>query len=418
MTASFLNHIRVPSQLESITCVDPNEISNPAWVGFKEGQVESIWRAVEGLYRSGLYPAVSFCLRRHGEIVLNRSLGHVRGNGPEDAPNAEKVLASPDTPFCLFSASKAVTAMLVHLLAERNQLNLLDPVAHYVPEFAANGKEHITVYQVLCHRAGIPMIPGDIPADLIFDERAVQRLIFESKPVHPHGHYYAYHAVTGGYVLGEVIQAVTGRSIREFIAEEVCAPMGMRYFNYGLNPDQIEQVAVNYATGLPVTFPVSSFIKRALGTGFDEVMRISNDPRFHRVAIPAGNLMATAEESSRFFQCLLDGGQWENKRLFDPMTIYRATADTGRLELDRTFWIPMRYTAGMMRGGNPVGLFGPNTPNAYGHLGLTNNFVWADPDRGISVALLTSGNPILGPHLPRLGWLLAQISRQCPRVSR
>jgi len=77
---------------------------------------------------------------------------------------------------------------------------------------------------------------------------------------------------------------------------------------------------------------------------------------------------------------------------------------------------PMRYSAGMMLGNYPVGLFGPATPHAYGHLGLTNNFCWADPERMIAVSLLTSGNPVLGTHIPRLALLLASISKRCKRV--
>jgi CubicO group peptidase (beta-lactamase class C family) len=414
----LINRIDVPDSLEAITSIDPEEIAQPEWVGFQDGQVEKIWKAVESLYRSGLYPAVSFCLRRHGEVVLNRAIGHVSGNGPGDQASVPKVPVSTETPFCLFSASKAVTAMLVHWLAEQHQINLLDPVSYYVPAFGANGKEDISIHQVLCHKAGIPMIQGDLQADLIFDDDWVRQLIFNSRPIMPHGHYYAYHAVTGGYVLGEVVQAVTGKSIRNLIDEVVCKPMGMRYFNYGLPQESVPLMALNYATGLPVSFPVSSFIKRALGATFDDVMRVSNDPRFHQVVIPAGNLMATANECARFYQCLLDEGRWEGKTIFHPMTIRRAVAPTGRAEFDRVLLAPIRYSAGMILGGNPVGIYGPQTGRAYGHLGLTNNFTWADPDRGIAVALLTSGNPILGPHLLPLGWLLTQISRQCPKMER
>ncbi|HET8705639.1 MAG TPA: serine hydrolase, partial [Pseudomonadales bacterium] len=101
----------------------------------------------------------------------------------------------------------------------------------------------------------------------------------------------------------------------------------------------------------------------------------------------------------------------------DPMTIQRAVLDTGGgFEFDRTLNAPMRYSAGFMLGANPVGLYGVNCGKAFGHLGLTNNLCWADPERAISVAILTTGNPVLGPHIPFLLWMMTTISRRCSRI--
>src|SRR5438132_2755772 len=103
--------------------------------------VDRIWRAGVDLYRSGVHPALQLCVRRRGEVVLDRAIGHARGNGPQDPPDADAVLVTPETPFCVYSASKAVTAMVVHLLHERGVLSIEDPVAKHIPEFAAHGKE-------------------------------------------------------------------------------------------------------------------------------------------------------------------------------------------------------------------------------------------------------------------------------------
>lgn len=408
------NNISVPRHIDDIIRIADNEV-HPEVLGLTERDVEVIWNNVIALYRAGAYPALAICVRRHGEILLNRSIGHVSGNGPGE--HGPKVVATPDTPFCLFSASKAVTAMMIHLLEERNQINLLNPVSYYIPEFAANGKKRITIQQILAHRAGIASLPN-IDPEVLFDHDAIMNLIYNAAPSNLHGRELAYHALTGGYVLGELVLRVTGKDIREFLRENVQEPLGFRHFNYGAPDEVYPEIARNYLTGLPIVFPVRQFIKRILGAELAKAIEVSNDPRFYQQIIPAGNMVATAEECSRFFQCLLNGGEYEGKRIFQPVTVERAVREVSATELDTMLLAPMRYSAGMMLGNYPIGLFGPATPHAYGHIGLTNNFCWADPERAISVSLLTSGNPVLGSHLPRLALLLTSISRSCKKVFR
>ena len=407
------NNIRVPADLEAVSTIADNEV-NPSWLGVKESDKEAVWKAVKKLYGTGMYPAVSICIRRHGEVVLNRSIGHAKGNGPGDSDPLQ--LVTPDTPFCLFSASKAITAMLIHLLEEQGEINLLNPVSYYIPEFGQNGKQDITIHQILAHRAGISRIPGEIDPETLFDYEELKRLLFEAEPESLHGREMAYHAVTGGYVLGELVQRVTGESIREFMRKQVQEPLGFKYFNYGASRDDYPAIATNYITGLPLVFPLDYAIKRILGVPLEKAVELSNDPRFYDEIIPAGNIVATPNECSRFFQCLLNGGELDGKRIFQPVTIDRAVREVNKTAIDRTLLLPMRYSAGMMLGDRGWGTFGPATPHAYGHLGLTNNFCWADPQRAISVSLLTSGNPIIGTHLPRLGMLLGTISKRFGKV--
>ena len=408
------NTCRIPADLASVTSIDFASESTPEAAGFKPGQVDKIWSSVEGLYRTGISPAVTFCLRREGKIVLNRALGHARGNGPDDSPNTPKVLATPDTPICLFSASKVVTAMLIHLLDERGLIDLLDPISHYIPEYGVNGKRNATIYHLLAHRGGIPSLSGAFDPELLYDTDAIVQMLCAAKPVSPSGHRVAYHALTAGYIFGRIIEQVTGMSVREFLREAVAEPMGMRFFNYGLPEQEQAMAAVNYSTGFKPVGPVNMFIKNVLGGDLDLAVNMTNDPRFMETICPAGNIYSTAEEASRFFQMLMDGGEYNGKQIFQPMTIKRAILECGRPEIDRTLLLPMRYSMGLMLGDNPVGLYGPMTRRAYGHLGLSNIFCWADPERDTSVTLLTTGKPLLGPHLPALGKLLAATSFQCP----
>lgn len=407
---------RVPADLTSVTTIDFARETAPEAAGFRPGQVEKIWSAVEALYRSGFSPAITVCLRREGKVVLNRAIGHAEGNGPDDVPGTPARLATPDTPICLFSASKAVTAMLVHLLDERGEIDLLDPISHYIPEYGVNGKRNATIYHLLAHRGGIPKLSGDFDPELLYDVDAIVDVLCKAEPVSPSGYRVAYHALTAGYILGELIERVSGMSVREFLHENVVAPMGMRYFNYGLPVPDRADVGVNYVTGLqtPVT---DYYLRHVLGGDLAMAVRMTNDPRFMDTICPAGNIFATAEEASRFFQMLLDDGEYNGTRIFQPMTVKRAILETARPELDRTLLLPMRYSMGMMLGSSPVGLFGPYTQKAFGHLGFSNIFCWADPARDTSFSILTTGKAVLGPHLPAMARLLAALSFQCPTRS-
>lgn len=408
------NTCRVPADLSAVTTIDFTRETAPEAAGFRPGQVESIWKAVEGLYRTGISPAITFCLRREGKIVLNRAIGHARGNGPEDGPAVPKVLATPDTPICLFSASKSITAMLIHLLDQRGEIDLLDPVSHYIPEYGVNGKKNATIYHLLSHRGGIPKITGDFDPELLYDLDGILRELCAARPVSPSGHRVAYHAITAGYIFGEIIERVTGMSVREFLREAVGDPMGMRFFTYGLPEQDRELAALNYNTGIKPVGPAALYIEHILGAGLETAVNMTNDPRFMDTICPAGNIYATAEEASRFFQMLLDEGRYGDRQIFQPMTVKRALLESGRPELDRSLLIPMRYSMGMMLGNNPVGLYGPMTRQAFGHLGLTNIFCWADRQRDTSVALLTTGKPLIGTHIPALAKLLFTLSTECP----
>lgn len=385
----------------------------PEAAGLTQAKIDKIVSDLEGLYRSGAHPGVQLSLRKGGKLVLNRALGHARGNAPADARDADKLVMTPETPVCLFSASKAVTAILTHKLAEEGGIDLDAPVARYWPAFGRKGKALITVRDVLSHRAGIPGIELD-KAD-----RAVERLndwewicdrIANSKVGRLR--MVAYHAITGGFVLGEIIQRVTGKSIVDYHEEKLRKPLGMKHFTYGL-PAQYRSVAAeNAVAGMPVLFPIAPVVQRALIVPFNEVVTASNTDAFMDAVIPAGNIYATAEETSRFFQMLLDGGVYEGKTILKSETIARAVKPVGYPIPDATLMIPMHYSEGMMMGG-PMSLYGPFTSGAYGHLGFMNILGWADPRRDISCALLVTGKAILGPHL--LPWmkLLTTIGTQC-----
>jgi CubicO group peptidase (beta-lactamase class C family) len=402
----------VPRDIASVTTIGPDEQS-PGRAGMTHEDVNAVWRAVERLYETGMHPGISFVLRRRGRIVLKRAIGHARGNGPGD-DDERRVPMTPDTPVCLFSASKALTAMPVHLLSERKQLSLLDPVSHYLPEFGHNGKRDISIYQLLCHKAGVPTIPveGVDAAELMLDQEKIYRLICRTAPDRP-GRHHAYHALTAGFVVAALVEKVAGQGFRRFFREQIGIPLGLDSLDFGARGANLKRVARNYVTGFRLNLAQDRYLQRAIGAGLHHAVEISNDPRYYAAVIPAGNAVSTADDCSRFFQCLLNGGTLGGKRVFAPLTVRRAVAEVGKPEIDRSLLVPLRYSAGMMLGNSPFGLYGPNTPQAFGHLGFANIFAWADPMRDISVSLLTTGKLIVGPHMAALWKLLASIGQHC-----
>lgn len=403
-----------PKDLNSVTTVQNEQTPHDG--GMTQKQVDKIWHAIEQLYKTGNSPMISLCLRRNGAIMLNRSIGHARGNGPDGIDQNSLQLAQPNTPVCLFSASKIVTAMLVHLLDEQGALNLLDPISYYIPEYGVNGKRRATLFHLLSHRGGIPRIDAEVTPELLFDRPAVLKKLYAAEPVSASGTVQAYHAVTAGYILGEVIERVTGKDLRTYLHEVIEKPLGMDYFNYGLRPELRDRVALNYATGIHPKLGTDKYLNHVLGGGLQLAVDVTNDPRFMDTICPAGNIYTSAEQASRFFEMLLSGGIYQGTRIFSEQTVFRSTLATSGISLDRSLLAPMRYALGPMLGSNPVGLFGPMTSQAFGHLGFSNIFCWADPARDISVSLLTTGKSVVGTHLPALANVLYQISTQCPHI--
>lgn len=407
-------NIHVPAALEPITRAGAEESSAAA--GLDPAAAERIWRSVETLYRAGAHPAITLSLRRGGKLILNRSIGHAAGNGPDDSPYGPKRLAAPETPVCVFSASKAVTAILMHKLAEEGGLDLGERVSHFIPAFAAHGKSDTTVSQVLAHRGGFPMfdLPKDEidPAMLLDWERCID-MICRAPPTRSKTPRMAYHAITGGFILAEILQRVTQRPIGEYLNNKLRKPLGMRTFTYGLAPEFRPEVAVNYVAGAPVRFPISTILERALMVPIRDIVEISNSSVFFDAVIPSGNLYCSADELSRFYQMLLDHGEYEGQQVLKARTVARAVRPASRISFDYTLKLPMRYSEGMMLGMNPVGLYGAGSGQAYGHLGFLNILGWADPRRQLAVGLLTTGKAVLGGHLLPLIQVIRAITQEC-----
>jgi CubicO group peptidase (beta-lactamase class C family) len=410
-----LRRVRIPRDLKSVTTT-ADEV-DPESVGLDARTVGRIWAATRNLYKSGVHPAVQLCLRRHGQVVLNRAIGHARGNGPQDPPDAPKVLVTPDTPFCVFSTSKAITATVVHILHERGALRLEDRVTDHIPEYGRHGKGDTTIAHVLSHRAGVPTLPRRmLELDRVGDREYLTQVICDAKPFVKPGTLLAYHAISGGFILGEIVERVTGKNIRQVLGETVLDPLGFRWGNYGVRPEDLDQVGLNYATGPRLFPPLSNLVSRVLSRPVDEVVELSNQPGFLTAVIPSGNIVTTGDELSRFFEIYRTGGEVDGVRIMQPETIRRALTEQSRLEIDLSLGFPTRFSYGLMLGAKVLSLYGFDTDAAFGHLGFINIIGWADPERGISGGLINSGKAIIYPELPRFFGLMQLIASEVPKV--
>jgi CubicO group peptidase (beta-lactamase class C family) len=409
-----LRRIRMPPDLESVTSVGLEEDAG----GLSADSVERIWRAAVGVYRSGVHPAVQVCVRHQGAVVLNRAIGHARGNGPREPSDAQPVAATPDTPMVIYSGAKAITATLVHRLHERGLLNIGDPVAAYIPGYDRHGKGAITIGHVLAHRAGVPnLVREALELDRMADTEFIVQTLIDAKPSTRAGRALAYHAVSGGFILGAVVRRATGEDIREVLARELLRPLGFRWTNYGVADADLGAVALNYVTGPPTAPPFSQLLTRALGLGLGELVAASNDRRFLTAIIPSANIVTTAFELSRFYELLRRGGELDGIRVLTPHTIRHAMTQQSHLEVDLTLGFPTRFGYGYMLGSRLLSLYGRDTQHAFGHLGFTNIVSWADPQRALACAVITTGKPVLYPELPRFFGLMQRITETMPKVA-
>jgi CubicO group peptidase (beta-lactamase class C family) len=404
----------MPDDLGSVTSRGPED----DFGALGADAVERIWQGALGVYRSGVHPALQICVRHRGSVVLNRAIGHARGNGPRETGGAEPVAATPDTPMLIYSGAKAVTATVMHRLHERGALNIADPVAAYIPGYDRHGKGSITIGHVLAHRAGVPnLVREALDLDRADDTAFIVQTLVDAKPSTKAGRSLAYHAVSGGFILGEVVRRATGRDIREVLTEEILRPLGFRWTNYGVAEADLGAVALNYVTGPPMAPPFSQLVTRALGLGLDDLVNASNDRRFLTAIIPSANVATTAFELSRLYEMLRRGGELDGVRVMKPETIRRALTQQSHLEVDLSLGFPTRFGYGYMLGSRLISLYGRDTQHAFGHLGFTNILAWADPQRELACAVITTGKPILYPELPRFYALMQRITETMPKVA-
>lgn len=382
------------------------------------GTADRIWNAVQHWYQAGAQPGIAVCVRHRGEVIVDRAIGHARGNGPDDDPQDPKTPLRTDTPVCVFSAAKAMASTVLHLLIERGELRASDRVDDLLPGYGAHGKGRTTIDHVLTHRAGVPIATGPRPDLRRSEDSAYTReLLAGLRPVYPPGTLHMYHALTWGPLVREIVAAATGRSIRDILADEICDPLGFRWTNFGVRPADVDLVGPSYVTGPPNSGAIDAAFAKVVGGTMTQIVPMANKAPFLTGVVPSSNAVSTAHELSRFAELLRRGGELDGVRVLWPATLRAATRQRRRLRPDvATGGAPLRWGTGYMLGSTRFGPFGRDAPAAFGHTGLTQIAMWADPERDLAAAVVSTGKPGPHPEAGRYAALLDTINREIPRT--
>lgn len=403
--------IRVPLDLDSVTAIGEEDHSD-----VDSAAIDRIWQAARHWYQAGMHPAIQLCIRRHGRVVLNRAIGHGWGNAPTDAPDAEKIPVTTDTPFCVYSAAKGITATVVHMLVDRGVFALDDRVCEYLPTYTSHGKDRTTIRHVLTHSAGVPFPTGPKP-DLkrTDDHEYTQQMLAQLRPQYRPGLVHIYHALTWGPLMREIVYAAAGKDIREILATEILDPLGFRWTNFGVDKTDVPLVAPSHATGRPLPPVIAGIFRKAIGGTVHEMIPYTNTAEFLTTVVPSSNTVSTANEMSRFAEIWRRGGELDGVRVLAPETMYGAVQESRRLRPDFAVGLmPARWGTGFNLGTRRFGPFGRNAPAAFGNLGLSNIAIWADPARGMSAGLISSGKPGRDPESGRHTALMDTIAAAIP----
>ncbi|RJQ86487.1 MAG: class A beta-lactamase-related serine hydrolase [Desulfobacteraceae bacterium] len=296
-----------------------------------------------------------------------------------------------DTLVNVYSTTKGFTAACVHRLADQGRLDLDDPVAHYWPEFARNGKETITLRHLLSHQAGLPAISAPLPAEAVFDWDKMTRALAEQAPWWTPGTRHGYHARTYGWLLGEVVRRITGKRLGLFFHDEIAAPLGLD-FHIGLSEQHHYRVApigkipppppgANPNLGhIMLTQPEAVTTKAFTNPPIHKIPDLVNTARWRSAEIPSSNGHGTAAAIARFYGALACGGRLDGVQVLSKHSIEAARKEHAHGP-DEVLKVDTRFGLGYMLP-QPGAALGPNG-YAFGHPGMGGSLGFADPEARI-----------------------------------
>jgi CubicO group peptidase (beta-lactamase class C family) len=299
-----------------------------------------------------------------------------------------------DTLLNIYSTTKGVVGCCVAMLVDRGELSYEDTVASVWPEFAQNGKQDITVAQVLSHQAGLPAFEQPTTADDLYDWDARCAALAAQKPRWTPGQKTAYHPITYGFLAGEIVRRVSGRSVGQFLRQELALPLAAECF-IGLEPAAHRRVATTLPPKRminPSALPVSEETRLSLTNPMLDP-QAANTPEWRKAELPALNGHASADGIARIYAVLANGGEFERRRYLSPATIDRMTRVLSR-RMDLTLGMEAGWAAGVVLN-DETAFFGPN-PRTYGHSGWGGSFGCADPDRQLAIGYVCNQ---MGPDL-------------------
>ena len=357
---------------------------DPESLGVDAGRLEELRTRVRREVNAGLLPSCQFALAKDAKLAAFEAVG----------------AAAPETRYVIFSATKAFVASAAWLLIGEGSLDIERRVADYIPEFATNGKEVVTVEQVMLHTSGFPRAPLGPPAWADRDRRleafAKWRLNWEPGTAHE------YHPTSAHWVLAELIERISGRDYRDFIHERVTGALGLPRV-LGIPPADQDDIAELSLCGEPASPDELEAIfgvpELPVTEVTDDALLSFNRPDVRAVGVPGGGGVATAATVALFYQALLHN----TEELWDPDVVADATGRVRNTFPDQlALGAPANRALGVVVAGddgnaNRRGFGYTQSPRTFGHNGAGGQIAWADPESGLSFGYLTNGrdvNPI------------------------
>jgi CubicO group peptidase (beta-lactamase class C family) len=318
-----------------------------------------------------------------------------------------------DTLVNIYSSTKGLTAMCAHRLVDQGKLDLDAPVARYWPEFAQAGKHKLPVRFLLSHQAGLPAVRKQLAPETFYDWNAMCAALAEQEPWWEPGTRHGYHAITYGWLVGEVIRRVSGKTMGAYFRDEIAQPLGLDA-HVGLDAKEDARVAEIVAAPPPASGapnPLStmlqnpeSLIARAITNPPVVVVdpKVVNSRAFRAMELPSANGHATARALARVYGALACGGDIEGHRVLSPASIERAYTEQA-FGFDEVLQQTTRIGLGFMLS-HAAARLGPN-PHAFGHPGAGGSLGFADPEAkiGFGYAMNQMGSDtVMDPRTFRL----------------
>jgi CubicO group peptidase (beta-lactamase class C family) len=310
-----------------------------------------------------------------------------------------------DTLVNVYSCTKGMTALCAHRLVSEGRLDLDAPVTRYWPEFAQAGKAELPVRWLLGHRAGLAAVRELLPNEALFDWSAMCAALAAEAPWWTPGTAHGYHAVTFGWLVGEVVRRITGKSLGTYFREEVAEPLGVE-FHIGLAEEEHGRVAEMStipspppdADGVQLGSIILADPESLAARAFLNPPSLAhgvNHSAWRTAEIPGANGHATARALARIYGVLARGGEADGHRLLDARGIERCREEQSHGP-DRVLMVATRFGLGfMLSQDRPDASFGPN-PGAFGHPGAGGSVGFADPSARVGFGYVMNR---MGPHI-------------------
>ncbi|WP_070887918.1 beta-lactamase family protein [Pseudomonas sp. D2-3] len=360
--------------------------------GYFDLKFEAVKDAFAAMFDDPQERGAALCVQVGGETVVDLWAGVADKDGQQAWHS--------DTILNLFSCTKPFTAVTALQLVAEGKLELDVPVARYWPEFAAAGKERITLRHLLCHQAGLPAIRDNLPAEALYDWQTMTDALAAEAPWWRLGEGHGYAPITFGWLVGELLRRVEGRGPGESIVARTAKPLGLD-FHVGLADEEFHRVAtISRGKGNLGDAAAQRMLKTMMTdaqamttrafTNPPSIMTSTNKPEWRRMQQPAANGHGNARSLAGFYSGLLDGS------LLDSQLLAELTREHSVGE-DRTLLTPTRFGLGCMLDQPTVAnaTYGMG-PGAFGHPGAGGTTGFADPERDVAVGFVTNN---LGPFV-------------------